>query len=714
MKRPEIQRKGVCLPTYHLVGQISSGKSHSGIHMQCLMPCIKSGENSYSVRSDPNVTEYVLKDIMTTECPVLVLDPPPQFPKKANLNSFLDHCFQGNAQKTRYDKTDKCLSTGVLFIWAHEKSTLPDCQPTALSKCFLGVHGKSEDFDCAKNGQLHQDLLDNCYNMSGFFREMVLPLDVKELTRLQYQKTTEASVLMSARSDKSTLLSYDRVISNHCLISAASDLVLARLAPKVEWTKRYSNQLMNHIVQRSLPAAFTALKVGTKGTIDTHMHVSDEELMRHFLSYLKQLPIKVFFEIVALNSSEIVFANTILKSRTEFGRILEQSNNYKRTYFVHTDSDKPWFKRNNGNKCAYGKCNYAWGFALQFTELNQQLLDLIRENVKKLMEAAIPSDTANACKAVTVPSDIAHIRKAVTEFFDLKFISDLTSTEESYLDHEIPKTRSEASVSTMTNDQVVVTTEDKCVQADIADNESEDIDGLKELLSLYKQMSKTQRLFTLNGAASLLQGNTMKVQDASHNNQNEEKENSQFSIQQDDEDAQVSPEVETKESETVAEMEKTDSVIKNKEPEPVVEMKEPDTVIENKELEPVPTEKEEDTKEYKKKELGARPALSPKDENKREGEKPKEDYYGDHVQVEMQSAKGGGQGPVKRGRGRGRGPAGGGRGTRGTKVKAEILRSGNRSGGPVGQDDENEVCKTVMEGDIPNISDCSAPKRSKK
>jgi hypothetical protein len=687
MNRPEIQRKGLCLPTYHLIGQMSSGKSHGGRHMQCLLPCIKTGENSYSVRSDPNVTEYVLKDMITTERPPLVLDPPPQFAKKANLNSFLDHTYQGNAQKSRYDKKDKCLSTGLLMIWAHEKSTLPDCQPTALSKCFLGVHAKSDNFDNATNGKLHQEMIDNCYEMSGFFREMVLPLDAKELTEKQYLKTTEAVAQFSDRIDKSTLSSFDRVIGNHMLIAAALDLVLSRLAAGEDWTERYSQLLMDHIIQRSLPAAFSALQ-SVKGTITTHALVSDEELMIQFESYLKKLPVKAFFECIAFTATEVVFSSRILIDKPEFVKIVERTDNEKRTHFVHPHSDKPWYKRDNKNKFIYGKSTKVSGYALQFKELNPQLQEIINIKVVKLLsgdndEDEDTPDNSYMHRNVTVLSDPAVMHKTVTEFFDQRFLTGDTSAGESTIEaemdentaqHETCSVRTCAAASTMTDDLVYVTTEEKHVQTEVYEHSDciipEDIEGLNELSSFYKQMSTTQRLFTLNGAASLLQGNSRKEQNTV---EDDDQPKNQSCVRDDEENARSQPEVENKE----------------REPEP----------------EPMPYP--EEPKGADEEELVPELVVITKDSR---GEKQNEDKQQDTLQeapFEMQTGRAGGEVKVPRGRGRGRV-----RGSKGlNRGKGEIGRPGNRSGGQVlkeidRNEEEDEVCKTVMDRDIPEIQDC--------
>ena len=112
-----LEQSGINMPTFHVVGDIGTGKSKAADHLRSLLPYVKDENGSFYLNRDENPTESVLNSDLSVAGAPLIYDPALKI-SPAQINELLDACFQGvlNHNKHTHGKGNLKIMRGLMLF----------------------------------------------------------------------------------------------------------------------------------------------------------------------------------------------------------------------------------------------------------------------------------------------------------------------------------------------------------------------------------------------------------------------------------------------------------------------------------------------------------------------------------------------------------------------------------------------------------------------
>lgn len=286
------------LPSCHLVGDMATGKSRAADHMRAMSPFALSPNGSKSVVKLDNPTETILNQMLCVPGPVLIFDPPPAL-KDSAINQILDHAYQGVMHRTQNNVMESLdVSTGPVFVHAHEKKSMRAFSPTSLSKAVVGLHQRTKMADHGEMSKIDQDIMKTFAKYSAMYRFMVLPLDEDDLDMDRNAFTQNFKSELQDKFDSQILDTNSRLIQNYGLYCAS----LKQLLNDMPLTKAYCScvmkELFDFFVNVCIPEnlKFMMVSIGSK---QLHGYVP-EAVMKTLWNILGEMEFREFFQYVSL------------------------------------------------------------------------------------------------------------------------------------------------------------------------------------------------------------------------------------------------------------------------------------------------------------------------------------------------------------------------------------------------------------------------------
>jgi hypothetical protein len=295
--------------------------------------------------------------------------------------------------KTKRDKDDvKMLLTGLIIIWPNEKSGLPTCLPTALTKAIICVHKPHECANSEELSRINNDISSECSAYSGFFRCFLVPVDTAMLAEEKYKITSKITRSLEADVETDCLAKNERVISNHAYVIAAMRTVLQNANLSPDDVCMYSDILFNFILQRSIPTTFENVNKQLTPTKNMTTSVfSPDQLWSEFMAMLSSVDTTEFFQLICFGDKDVGFGVKLwTKAQCQASRqsesLFKKYTPTKRRYFVSPESDTEWYKRDQKGmgKCVYGSFRFGSAYVVPRGKVPPLVLELIEKQISIL------------------------------------------------------------------------------------------------------------------------------------------------------------------------------------------------------------------------------------------------------------------------------------------------------------------------------------------
>lgn len=391
-----LQHSGVNMPSLHVIGEISTGKSHVGEHLRCLMPFIENSNGTTHLKRDDSPTETVVNEELGIEGPPLLYDPALNLSSSA-MNKLSDNTFQGVLHRTKHTLGGTLkVARGLVQIHAHENASLPGLLPTALTKSVISVHHRQQNPDLEEMDKIHQSFVKKFEEYSGFFHCIVLPIKTTILLEDKNSYAGKMTADLREKFDPDILKTSGRAIDNYALMMAGQNQLFESMDLPKHVCKVYENELYSFLVNRCLPRTINSLLAADpKIGIMSHTY-SKEELIKEISDALEDLSPRDFFQNVFMTKSSLHVAKELftkgktLKLRQAIS-LMDNSFTQTRCHFLSSDSEVDWFKRvtnkldSRGSYCVYGSYSKKLGFVVPFPKVWQEFKQSVHEKCSEIL-----------------------------------------------------------------------------------------------------------------------------------------------------------------------------------------------------------------------------------------------------------------------------------------------------------------------------------------
>ena len=383
-----LQQCGINMPSLHIIGDISTGKSHLGEHFRCLMPYIENSNGTAHLKRDDSPTETVVNDELNMEGPPLLYDPALNLSSTA-MNKLSDNIYQGVLHRTKHTiGGNQKVARGLVQIHAHENASLPGLLPTALTKSVLSVHHRQVSPDLEEMEEIHQSFVKNFEQHSGFFHVIVLPLDTEAITNDKNNFALKMTEELNGQYKMEVLKTSGRAMDNYALIMAGLKDLFKTMDLPQHLCDTYEKELYSFIVTRCIPRTIDALlsadpKIGLIGGA-----FPKEAMIKEICLALNALSWREFFQTVSMTRNSLHIAKDLfskskgMKLRDSVS-LMENSFTLTRCHFLSRDSEVDWFKRSTnkldsrGSHCIYGDSSKKLGFVIPFPKVWPSVHELV-------------------------------------------------------------------------------------------------------------------------------------------------------------------------------------------------------------------------------------------------------------------------------------------------------------------------------------------------
>ena len=391
-----LQQGGINMPSLHVIGDISTGKSHLGEHFRCLMPYIENSNGTSHLKRDDSPTETVVNEELGMEGPPLLYDPALNMSASA-MNKLSDNTFQGVLHRTKHTLGGTLKDArGLVQIHAHENAGLPGLLPTALTKSVLSVHQRQQNPNLEEMDKIHQSFVKRFEEYSGFFHAIVLPIETEILADEKNIYASKMAEDLKGQYDTEILKTSGRAIDNYALMLAGQNQLFKCMDLSQQLCDSFYMELYSFIVKRCLPRTINCLLAADPRIGIASFTCSKEALIKEISDTLAALSPRDFFQTVFMTKTSLHVAKDLftkgkgLKLRQAIS-LLDNSFTQTRCHFLSSNSEVDWFKRatskvdSRGSYCVYGSCSKKLGFVIPFLKVWPEMEQTVFEKCSEVL-----------------------------------------------------------------------------------------------------------------------------------------------------------------------------------------------------------------------------------------------------------------------------------------------------------------------------------------
>ena len=384
--KEELSKVGLNLPSLHVIGAVTTGKSRAADHFKTLLPQMLLKDGSTKLARENELTKSRIYHMLGEVRPPFVLDPPPSITKK-EMSQLLDNCYQSNVRDTMNDGAeDKEVSTTFFCIWPNEEDELPRCKTTALTKMVLLKHTPHENgVSFTQIDEIEETkIFGTQKEASGFYHSIISPVDPENLLKDMKKISNSLQVELSENDESKKISEMSRVIRNHALVCAGLKH-WGKCLDNKKLVKKLVKKLRLSFVTRSLPHLQMLLmkEEATRKIKLVPVNIARERLY----DFLDNLQAKEFFHYVNIQSNSIcVAADLFSQDDTRcLGNLADQYEaNFRKEkcYFVTKSENLEWFRRGSRS---YGTLRQVTGYMIPFASVPKRLKDLFRNKLQDIL-----------------------------------------------------------------------------------------------------------------------------------------------------------------------------------------------------------------------------------------------------------------------------------------------------------------------------------------
>ena len=290
------------LPSCHLVGEMGTGKSRAADHMRSMLPFILNQSGSKSVMRLDNPTEPVLNKLLCISGSICIFDPPPAL-KEAAMNKILDQAYQGVITRTHNNSQESLkVSTGPLFVHAHEKKNMKTFTPTSLSKSVVGVHKRIVSADHENMSAIDQDIMNNFEVHSAMFRFIVIPLDPDDLENNKNRFTKTLKSLLKENFTQDVLDMNSRLIQNYALFLSSLTQLLCDMALPEASCSDLETKLLSFFSEICIPENLRSIQCSLGEKVS--QRYAPDTLVEEMIKKMSAMDLRLLFQNIWLGQKK--------------------------------------------------------------------------------------------------------------------------------------------------------------------------------------------------------------------------------------------------------------------------------------------------------------------------------------------------------------------------------------------------------------------------
>lgn len=353
LHKRQLHKRGIKVGVCHIVGKISTGKSTLRHMLEFIMAHVEiedGGEVKLVVKEDSSLSVHNLLQMVAETRHLIIQDPPSGDPE--NHNDFLDMYYEGKIEVKGSMKRfapNAQPSSGLLYIWAHEKATLPKLSVTAITKSVVFVH-QENPYGLEEYNELEKAWRAKVGSAPRLFRCLIQNIDLDRLQNEANDLVVKYVKELSKNYSLTTLNESNRMLKQYAFVQIATEMFVEKAHLDIE----VQTELHDYFVHQCIP--YMLQLIDERKPVCNKQGTAEEELIKK----IKQFSKKQFLCNVGIffidGESQFGFPQALYQGSPALKEfIISLCNTQAKKRVLHTQSSELWFKRQNSGQHTYGQ-----------------------------------------------------------------------------------------------------------------------------------------------------------------------------------------------------------------------------------------------------------------------------------------------------------------------------------------------------------------------
>ena len=344
MHKLGLHKRGHKLGVMHVIGPIATGKTTLRHQFEFISPHVEiedGGQTLLMVKEDPSMSVHNLQQKVVESRHLIVQDPPLGEPEVHN--SFLDMYYEGKIEvkgsMKRFSHNAQ-PSSGLLYIWAHEKSTLPKISVTSLSKGVFLIHCDNP-LGIEKYNDLDKAWRAKAESAPRLFRTLLQNIDLDQLQTEANKLVLEYVKELSKEYSVALLNDANRLLKQYSLVQVAAEMFVEKANLGLD----IKAEIQTYFVETCIPYILQLMSDRKTGSIEKVGNAEDELIKKIQMFSRKEFLCQVGIHFID-DESHFGFVQALYQgSRVLKDFILSICPGQAKKRVLHASSSELWFKR---------------------------------------------------------------------------------------------------------------------------------------------------------------------------------------------------------------------------------------------------------------------------------------------------------------------------------------------------------------------------------
>ena len=352
MHKCQLHKRGVKLGVCQIIGSISTGKSTLRHMLEFIMPQIEiedGGETQLVVKEDSSMSVHNLSQKVVQSRHLFIQDPPSGDPE--NHNDFLDMFYEGKIEvkgsMKRFAQNPQ-PSSGLMYIWAHEKASLPKLSVTAMTKTITFVH-QENPLGLERYYELEKAWRDKVGSAPRLFRCLIQDIDFDQLQSEANELVLKYVKELSKNHSLSALNESNRMLKQYAYVAIAAQMFVEKAQLNVD----VKTDIHNFFLQQCIPHMLKLIDERKPGACK--QGTAEEDLVRKIQKVSKKQFLTQIGIFYIDGESHFGFVQALYQGSPALKEfILSICTSQCKKRVLHHESSKLWFKRLSTGQHSYG------------------------------------------------------------------------------------------------------------------------------------------------------------------------------------------------------------------------------------------------------------------------------------------------------------------------------------------------------------------------